>query len=89
MKELDEAKEWSHYARKRFNIYGSEHSGVYFKPSMAKSLDCLDSLVVKLELLTKSLSDFKNDIEHGPDLLQYEKLELMRWVSGLLNDSTR
>jgi hypothetical protein len=86
---IDEAKEWSRYARERFGIYGTEHSGPYFKPNMAKSLDHLDALVTQLESWERSLSEFKRDLCLAPELIQYERDELVRWFDGLLNDPPR
>jgi hypothetical protein len=86
MKVLNEAKEWSQYARERFGIYGSEHSGSYFKPNMAKSLDHLDALVMRLEDLDKSLREFKNDLSHASEVVQYNRESLVNWLSDLLDD---
>ena len=86
MRIIDNAKEWSRYARERFGIYGTEHAGPYFKPNMAKSLDHLDALVTQLESWERSLSEFKRDLCSAPELIQYERDELVRWFDGLLND---
>jgi len=89
MKVINEAKEWSKYARHRFSIYGNEHTGVYFKPSMAKSLDHLDALIVEIEHLRGCLLGFRDDLKNAPEFVHYEKDVLANWLESLIGDQTR